>query len=74
MEIAKIAARGQATIPKGVREAADLHESDAIAFEVEDDRAAVLKATPGRDDYSRGLSEASGKRVSSEDEEARRDL
>ncbi len=35
MEFAKITSRGQMTIPKRIREAADLDAGDVIAFEVE---------------------------------------
>ena len=55
MEVAKITARGQTTIPKRIREAASLHGDDMLAFEVEGDHATVHKVTSGRDDYSQGL-------------------
>ena len=58
MEIAKITARGQTTIPKGVREAANLHEGDTLAFKVEGDHVVIRKVTSRRDDYLHGLSEA----------------
>ena len=74
METARIAARGQTTIPKGIREAANLHEGDMLAFEVEDDHVVVRKVTSRRDDYLHGLSEVLAEWVSSEDEEAWRDL
>lgn len=32
MELAKITTRGRTTIPKRIREAAGLHESDVLAF------------------------------------------
>ena len=74
MELAKITARGQTTIPKSVREAADLHEGDVIAFEVEDDHLRVYKIAPGRDEYLHGLSSTMNEWASPEDEEAWRDL
>ena len=74
MEFAKITARGQTTIPKGVREAASLHEGDMLSFEVEDDHLVVRKVAPGRNDYLHGLSKGLGEWASPEDEEAWRDL
>ncbi|MYG04300.1 MAG: AbrB/MazE/SpoVT family DNA-binding domain-containing protein, partial [Acidobacteriia bacterium] len=57
MEFAKITSRGQTTIPKSIREAADLGEGDVITFEVEGDHLVVRKVTPGQDEYLQGLSE-----------------
>ncbi len=74
MEFAKITARGQTTIPKSIREAADLDEGDVIAFEIEGNHLLVHKVTPGQDDYLQGLSEVLSEWVSPEDEEAWRDL
>ncbi len=74
MKLAKITARGQTTIPKSVREAADLHEGDVIAFEVEDDHLRVYKIAPGRDEYLHGLASTMNEWASPEDEEAWRDL
>ena len=74
MELAKITARGQTTIPKTIREAANLHEGDVIAFEFEDDRLVVHKVVPGRDEYLHGLGEVMSEWLSPEDEEAWRDL
>ena len=51
MELAKITARGQTTIPKSIREAANLDEGDVIAFEIEGDHLLVHKVTPRQDDY-----------------------
>lgn len=74
MQIARITARGQTTIPKGVREAANLYEGDMLVFEIEDDYLIVRKVAPGRDAYLHGLSEVMGEWVSPEDEEAWRGL
>ena len=74
MELAKITARGQTTIPKPIREAAGLHEGDVIAFEIEGDRLVVQKVVPGRDEYLHGLGEVMGEWLSPEDEDAWRDL
>ena len=74
MELAKITARGQTTIPKRIREAANLREGDVIAFEIEGSHLVVRKVTPGQDDYLQGLSEVMSEWASLEDEEAWRDL
>lgn len=74
MEFAKITARGQTTIPKSIREAADLHAGDVIAFEIEGNHLVVRKVLPGQDDYLQSLSEILSEWASPEDEEAWRDL
>ena len=74
MEFAKITARGQTTIPKSIREAADLHAGDVITFEIEGNHLVVRKVMPGRDDYLQGLPEILSEWASPEDEEAWRDL
>ena len=74
MESAKITARGQTTIPKSIREAADLHAGDVIAFEIEGSHLVVRKVMPGQDDYLQSLSEILSEWASPEDEEAWRDL
>ena len=74
MDLAKITARGQTTIPKGVREAANLCEGDMLSFEIEGDHLVVRKVASGRDDYLHGLSKVLGEWASPEDEEAWRDL
>ena len=74
MEVARIMSRGRVTIPKSIRETADLHEGDAIAFEIEGDRLVLHKVVPGRGDYLRSLTGAMNEWLSPEDEEAWRDL
>lgn len=74
MNFAKITARGQTTIPKKICDAANLHEGDVIAFDVEGDRVIVRKVVGGQNDYLRGLSESMGEWASPEDEAAWRDL
>lgn len=74
MELSKITARGQTTIPKTIRDAAGLREGDVLAFEVEGDHLVVRKLTPGQDDYLRGLSKTMTEWTSAEDEAAWRDL
>lgn len=76
MEFSKITARGQTTIPKRIREAANLREGDVLAFAIEGDHLAVRKVQPrvSGDEYLLGLSEALEEWASPEDEEAWRDL
>ena len=74
MEIAKITARGQTTIPKRIRDEVGLRDSDVISFEVEDDHLIVRKVTRAQDDYLHGLSRTMDEWASPEDEDAWRDL
>lgn len=74
MEFSKITARGQTTIPKSIREAADLHEGDLIAFDLRGDDLVLRKVEFGSDRYLKGVSESMGEWSSPEDEEAWRDL
>ncbi|MYC81400.1 MAG: AbrB/MazE/SpoVT family DNA-binding domain-containing protein [Acidobacteria bacterium] len=74
MQFSKITTRGQTTIPKRIREAANLHVGDVIAFEIEDDHLVVRKVTPGQDNYLKGFSEILNEWSSPEDEEAWRNL
>ena len=74
MQVSRIGARGRTTIPKAVRQAAGLHEGDAIAFEVEDDRLLVHKVALGQGEYLQGVGATMAEWLSAEDEEAWRDL
>ena len=74
MEVARISARGQTTIPKRIRESAGLREGDVVAFEIEDDHVIVRKVASHRNDYLRGLSATMSEWTSPEDEDAWRDL
>lgn len=74
MEISKITARGQTTIPKRIRDEIGLNDSDVISFEVEDDHLIVRKVAGAQDDYLQGLSATLGEWASPEDEDAWRDL
>ena len=74
MEFARIRARGQMTIPKKIRDAANLGAGDVLAFEVEGESLVVHKVTQGQDDYLQAMSRVVGEWSSPEDEEAWRDL
>ena len=74
MEFARLRARGQTTIPKKIRDAANLRAGDVLAFEIEGERLVLHKVTQGQDDYLQALSRVVGEWNSPEDEEAWRDL
>ena len=74
MELARITAKGQMTIPKRVRETAHLSAGDLVAFVVEDDRVQFRKVVPGGDEYLRAIQGTLEEWNSPEDEEAWRDL
>lgn len=74
MQLSMITRRGQTTIPKRIREAANLHVGDVISFEIEDDHLVVRKVTPGQDNYLKSLSKVLDEWSSPEDEHAWRDL
>ncbi len=70
MEIAKISAKGQTTIPAAIRSAAHLSTGDTLVFEVKGDHLIVRKVQPPSDDYLSGLSNTLTEWSSSEDEDA----
>ena len=72
--LAKITSCGQMTIPKKIREAANLRAGDLIAFEVVADHVVVRKVVAAEDGYLQDLSEVLREWVSPEDDEAWRDL
>ena len=74
MEFARLRARGQTTIPKKIRDAANLRPGDVLAFEIEGERLVLHKVTQGQDEYLQALSRVVGEWNSPEDEEAWRDL
>ena len=75
MELARVGARGQTTIPKRVRTAANLNAGDTLAFEVRADHLVVRKMPVAQDDaYLRGWEHILDEWHSPEDEEAWRDL
>ena len=74
MELARIGAGGQTTIPEGVRLAANLNIGDTLAFEVEADRLVVRKMPVTENAYPHGLAHTLDEWNSPEDEAAWRDL
>lgn len=43
MELARVTAKGQATIPKRIREAARIREGDLLAFELDSNNRIIIK-------------------------------
>lgn len=74
MELARIGTRGQTTIPKRVRMAADLSAGDTLAFEVKADHLIVRKMPVAEDVYLRTVEATLDEWNSPEDERAWRDL
>ncbi|WP_420617204.1 AbrB/MazE/SpoVT family DNA-binding domain-containing protein [Candidatus Palauibacter sp.] len=66
--------RGRITIPKEVREEANLSRGDLVAFEVEGGSLVAYRVTDGGAGYYHGLSETLDEWSSPEDEDAWRDL
>ena len=73
MELARITAKGQMTIPKKVREAAHLKSGDVVALDVEGDRVLMRKIV-GDDEYLAAVQGTLDEWSSPEDEDAWRDL
>jgi AbrB family looped-hinge helix DNA binding protein len=69
-----MSSKGQMTIPKRVRDAAQLAEGDVVVFAVEGDRIILRKLPARRDDYLAGVEETLSEWNSAEDENAWRDL
>ena len=74
MELARIGARGQTTIPKRVRVAAELSAGDTLAFEVMADHLIVRKMPAAQDAYLHALKHTLDEWNSPQDEKAWRDL
>lgn len=74
IQIARISAKGQLTIPKRVRSKAGLAPGDVMTIAVEDERLILRKLRSDEDGYLRGVQETLGEWLSAEDEDAWRDL
>ncbi|MEO7026170.1 MAG: AbrB/MazE/SpoVT family DNA-binding domain-containing protein [Caulobacteraceae bacterium] len=74
MELARIMAKGQMTIPKRVRQAAGIAEGDVVSVSVDNAVVTLRKVPAARDSYLRGVEETLGEWNSAEDENAWRDL
>ena len=74
MELARIRIGGQTTMPKRVREAANLNAGDTLSFEVRSDHLVVRKTASAQDTYLDGLSRTLDEWSSPEDGKAWRNL
>ncbi len=74
MELARISAKGQLTIPKKIRMAALLEEGDVVSFVLENERIVLRKLPSGEDAYLSGVQETLVEWNSAEDDDAWRDL
>lgn len=74
VELARLTARGQTTIPKRIRDAAGLRQGDVLAFDLVGDQVRVRKVTGPLDEYLRALQDTLHEWDSKEDEIAWRDL
>lgn len=75
MELARVTAKGQATIPKRIREAAHIREGDMLSFDLDSNNRIIVKRidTPIDAELS-ALQETLSEWNSPQDEEAWRDL
>ena len=75
MELARVTAKGQATIPKRIRDAAHIREGDMLAFELDSNNWITIKRIdPSVDLALSALQELHSEWNSPQDEEAWRDL
>jgi len=75
MELARVTAKGQATIPKRIREAAHIREGDMLAFDMDSNNRIIIKRIdPPIDVELSALQETLSEWNSHRDEEVWRDL
>ena len=75
MELARVTAKGQATIPKRIREAAHIREGDMLAFDLDcNNRIIIRRLESTIDSELSALQETLSEWNSPEDDEAWRDL
>ena len=74
MEISKISAKGQTTIPSKIRKLSGLMEGDTIIYEVRDDGLLLKKLKEPIDPYLESLTITLAEWDSEEDTEAWNDL
>ena len=74
MDLARITAQGRMTIPKRVRETANLNAGDLLLFDVRGDHLVVRKLPVAEDAHLRSLCRTLEEWSSEEDEAAWRDL
>lgn len=75
MELARVTAKGQATIPKRIREAAHIREGDMLAFDLDsNNRITIKRIEPAIDIELLALQATLSEWNSLQDDEAWRDL
>ncbi|OGS95984.1 MAG: hypothetical protein A3H31_03285 [Gallionellales bacterium RIFCSPLOWO2_02_FULL_57_47] len=74
MELARVTAKGQATIPKRIREAAHIREGDMLAFDMDSNNRIIIKRIDSVDPELSALQETLSEWNSPQDDEAWRDL
>lgn len=75
MELARVTAKGQVTIPKRIREAAHIREGDMLAFDMDsNNRIIVKRIDPAIDAELSALQETLSEWNSPQDEAAWHDL
>ncbi|MGA8148053.1 MAG: AbrB/MazE/SpoVT family DNA-binding domain-containing protein [Gallionellaceae bacterium] len=75
MELARVTAKGQATIPKRIRDAAHIREGDMLAFDLDSNNRIIIKRIePPIDVELSALQKTLSEWNSPQDEEAWREL
>ena len=75
MELARVTAKGQATIPKRIRDAAHIREGDMLAFDLDSNNRIIIRRIDSTVDIElSALQETLSEWNSPEDDEAWRDL
>ena len=75
MELARVTAKGQATIPKRIREAAHIREGDMLAFDLDSNNRIIIRQIESTIDIELSpLQETFSEWNSAQDDEAWRDL
>ena len=74
MDIARISAKGQMTLPKRLRRRLGIGAGDTVIFELDRDRLFLRKLNGASDEYLRGTETTLTEWSSTEDERAWHDL
>lgn len=74
MNVSRVSAKGQVTIPAEIREAMSLQAGDLLLYEMEGKIVKIRKLEPFDAAYHAAVSETLGEWDSPEDDEAFRDL
>ena len=74
MEISKVSAKGQVTLPKKIRQSLGLHPGDLITYEVNDGVVSIRRLESFDAPFHAALSDTLDEWNTPEDDEAFRDL